>query len=230
MFCSTAAASYWDNPVRVCLLSGVWWSWWTILKSERRSMLNWTPFLERRTWLQSQTLATTNCHISLLLSSKLWGFIWRFHSLSPTWTSMTPRLLDMTFHLRANPGECMVDCKHTQNTGTNLKSSSQIVSWMQTLRWEAMISVFFHFGAGRWSWPGIIITIPLLSIVFGHLVQSFELLPPPGLKQVDATDILQHTQLWWPGQFSMTTMLIPPLKLLPPTSSLNYTLGESYLI
>jgi hypothetical protein len=70
----------------------------------------------------------------------------------------------------------------------------------------------------------------LLSIVFGHLVQSFELLPPPGLKQVDATDILQHTQLWWPGQFSMTTMLIPPLKLLPPTSSLNYTLGESYLI
>jgi len=151
MFCLTAAASYWDNPVRVCLLSGVWWSWWTILKSKRRSMLNWTPFLERRTWLQSQTLATTNCHISLLLSSKLWGFIWRFHSLSPTWTSMTPRLLDMTFHLRANPGECMVDCKHTQNTGTNLKSSSQIVSWMQTLRWEAMISVFFHFGAGRWS-------------------------------------------------------------------------------
>ncbi len=84
-------------------------------------MLNWTPFLERRTWLQSQTHATTNCHISLLLSSKLWGFIWRFHSLSPTWTSMTPSLLDMTFQLRANPGECMVDCKQPKILGPTWK-------------------------------------------------------------------------------------------------------------
>jgi trans-cinnamate 4-monooxygenase len=75
---------------------------------------------------------------------------------------------------------------------------------------------FLPFGAGRWSCPGIIITIPLRSIVFGHLVQSFELLPPPGLKQVDATDIATHSTVVarpiWHDYY-----VDPPLKLLPPT-------------
>jgi trans-cinnamate 4-monooxygenase len=47
---------------------------------------------------------------------------------------------------------------------------------------------FLPFGAGRRACPGIIIAIPLLSIVLGRLVQSFELLPPPGVKKVDVTE------------------------------------------
>jgi trans-cinnamate 4-monooxygenase len=47
---------------------------------------------------------------------------------------------------------------------------------------------FLPFGAGRRSCPGIIIAMPLLSIVLGRLIQSFELLPPPGVKKVDVSE------------------------------------------
>ncbi len=67
---------------------------------------------------------------------------------------------------------------------------------------------FLPFGAGRRSCPGIIIAIPLLSIVLGRLVQSFELLPPPGVKQVDVTEK--------GGQFSLhiathSTVVVRPI-------------------
>jgi len=54
---------------------------------------------------------------------------------------------------------------------------------------------FLPFGAGRRACPGIIIAMPLLSIVLGRLVQSFELLPPPGVKKVDVAET--------GGQFSL---------------------------
>ncbi|KAI5070317.1 hypothetical protein GOP47_0014660 [Adiantum capillus-veneris] len=46
---------------------------------------------------------------------------------------------------------------------------------------------FLPFGVGRRSCPGIILAIPIVSLVLGHLVQSFELLPPPGQSTVDIT-------------------------------------------
>ena len=47
---------------------------------------------------------------------------------------------------------------------------------------------FLPFGVGRRACPGIIIAMPLLAIVLGRLVQSFELLPPPGVKKIDVTE------------------------------------------
>jgi len=47
---------------------------------------------------------------------------------------------------------------------------------------------FLPFGAGRRACPGIIIAMPLLSIVLGRLIQSFELLPPPGVKKIDVAE------------------------------------------
>lgn len=47
---------------------------------------------------------------------------------------------------------------------------------------------FLPFGVGRRSCPGIILAIPILSLVLGRLVQSFELLPPPGQSKVDVTE------------------------------------------
>ncbi|MCO5592581.1 hypothetical protein L7F22_046584 [Adiantum nelumboides] len=44
---------------------------------------------------------------------------------------------------------------------------------------------FLPFGVGRRSCPGIILAIPIVSLVLGRLVQSFELLPPPGQSKVD---------------------------------------------
>ncbi|KAH7315579.1 hypothetical protein KP509_21G055600 [Ceratopteris richardii] len=44
---------------------------------------------------------------------------------------------------------------------------------------------FLPFGVGRRSCPGIILAIPIVSLVLGRLVQSFELLPPPGFRKVD---------------------------------------------
>nr|AHI17493.2 cinnamate 4-hydroxylase [Dryopteris fragrans] len=44
---------------------------------------------------------------------------------------------------------------------------------------------FLPFGVGRRSCPGIILALPILSLVLGRLVQAFELLPPPGLSKVD---------------------------------------------
>lgn len=54
---------------------------------------------------------------------------------------------------------------------------------------------FLPFGAGRRACPGIIIAMPLLSIVLGRLVQSFELLTPPGVKKIDDQEL--------GGQFSL---------------------------
>jgi trans-cinnamate 4-monooxygenase len=64
------------------------------------------------------------------------------------------------------------------------------------------------FGSGRRSCPGIIIAMPLLAIVLGRLVQSFELLPPPGVKKVDVSEK--------GGQFSLhiathSTVVVKPL-------------------
>ncbi|KAL5201991.1 hypothetical protein ABZP36_012943 [Zizania latifolia] len=53
---------------------------------------------------------------------------------------------------------------------------------------------FVPFGVGRRSCPGIILALPIIGITLGHLVQSFQLLPPPGLDKVDTTEK--------PGQFS----------------------------
>jgi trans-cinnamate 4-monooxygenase len=47
---------------------------------------------------------------------------------------------------------------------------------------------FLPFGSGRRSCPGIIIAMPLLSIVLGRMVQKCELLPPPGVKKVDVRE------------------------------------------
>jgi len=47
---------------------------------------------------------------------------------------------------------------------------------------------FLPFGVGRRACPGIIIAMPLLAIVLGRLVQSFELLPPPGVKKIDVSE------------------------------------------
>ena len=54
---------------------------------------------------------------------------------------------------------------------------------------------FLPFGAGRRACPGIIIAMPLLSIVLGRLVQSFELFPPAGVKTIDMAET--------GGQFSL---------------------------
>ncbi|XP_024373833.1 trans-cinnamate 4-monooxygenase [Physcomitrium patens] len=54
---------------------------------------------------------------------------------------------------------------------------------------------FLPFGVGRRACPGIIIAMPLLAIVLGRLIQSFELLTPPGVKKIDLTET--------GGQFSL---------------------------
>jgi len=67
---------------------------------------------------------------------------------------------------------------------------------------------FLPFGAGRRACPGIIIAMPLLAIVLGRLVQTCELLPPPGLKKVDVREK--------GGQFSLfmathSTVVVKPI-------------------
>ncbi|KAJ7297910.1 hypothetical protein O6H91_Y028900 [Diphasiastrum complanatum] len=47
---------------------------------------------------------------------------------------------------------------------------------------------FVPFGVGRRSCPGIILALPILSLVIGRLVASFELLPPPGVQKVDLSE------------------------------------------
>nr|ASA39652.1 cinnamate 4-hydroxylase [Marchantia emarginata] len=47
---------------------------------------------------------------------------------------------------------------------------------------------FLPFGAGRRSCPGIIVAMPLLHLVLGRLVQSFDLSPPPGVDKIDMTE------------------------------------------
>ncbi|KAF0927061.1 hypothetical protein E2562_029733 [Oryza meyeriana var. granulata] len=53
---------------------------------------------------------------------------------------------------------------------------------------------FVPFGVGRRSCPGIVLALPIIGITLGRLVQSFQLLPPPGMDKVDTTEK--------PGQFS----------------------------
>nr|ASA39650.1 cinnamate 4-hydroxylase [Conocephalum japonicum] len=47
---------------------------------------------------------------------------------------------------------------------------------------------FLPFGSGRRSCPGIIIAMPLLHLVFGRLVQTFDLFTPPGVDKIDMTE------------------------------------------
>ncbi|KAL2608175.1 hypothetical protein R1flu_026748 [Riccia fluitans] len=54
---------------------------------------------------------------------------------------------------------------------------------------------YLPFGSGRRSCPGIILAMPLLHLVLGRLVQTFDLLPPPGVDKIDTTEK--------GGQFSM---------------------------
>uniref|UniRef100_A0AAT9TZR5 trans-cinnamate 4-monooxygenase n=1 Tax=Anthoceros angustus TaxID=48387 RepID=A0AAT9TZR5_ANTAG len=54
---------------------------------------------------------------------------------------------------------------------------------------------FLPFGAGRRSCPGIILALPLLGLVLGRLVQTFELQTPPGVDKIDLTESA--------GQFSL---------------------------
>ncbi|XXG40028.1 hypothetical protein AAC387_Pa01g0843 [Persea americana] len=62
---------------------------------------------------------------------------------------------------------------------------------------------YLPFGVGRRSCPGIILALPILGITLGRLVQNFELLPPPGQKQLDVTEkggqfslhILKHSTI-----------------------------------
>ncbi|CAD5188999.1 unnamed protein product [Musa acuminata subsp. malaccensis] len=62
---------------------------------------------------------------------------------------------------------------------------------------------YLPFGVGRRSCPGIILALPILGITLGSLVQSFELLPPPGANKVDTTEkggqfslhILKHSTI-----------------------------------
>ncbi|XP_027072469.1 trans-cinnamate 4-monooxygenase-like [Coffea arabica] len=62
---------------------------------------------------------------------------------------------------------------------------------------------YLPFGVGRRSCPGIILALPILAITLGHLVQNFELLPPPGQSKIDTAEkggqfslqILKHSTI-----------------------------------
>ncbi|KAH9305800.1 hypothetical protein KI387_010204 [Taxus chinensis] len=47
---------------------------------------------------------------------------------------------------------------------------------------------YLPFGVGRRSCPGIILALPILALAIGRLIQSFELLPPPGQSKVDVSE------------------------------------------
>ncbi|KAL5580495.1 hypothetical protein UlMin_012937 [Ulmus minor] len=47
---------------------------------------------------------------------------------------------------------------------------------------------YIPFGVGRRSCPGISLAINILVITLGRLVQTFELLPPPGQSKIDTTE------------------------------------------
>ncbi|CAL9171138.1 unnamed protein product [Musa hybrid cultivar] len=47
---------------------------------------------------------------------------------------------------------------------------------------------FLPFGVGRRSCPGIIVALPLLSLIVGKLVKDFEMVPPPGVDEIDVTE------------------------------------------
>uniref|UniRef100_A0AAT9PXG4 trans-cinnamate 4-monooxygenase n=1 Tax=Swertia mussotii TaxID=137888 RepID=A0AAT9PXG4_SWEMU len=66
---------------------------------------------------------------------------------------------------------------------------------------------YLPFGVGRRSCPGIILALPILSITLGRLVQSFEMLPPPGQSKIDTTEK--------GGQFSLHIMKHSTIVLKP---------------
>ncbi|KAK6122174.1 hypothetical protein DH2020_044085 [Rehmannia glutinosa] len=66
---------------------------------------------------------------------------------------------------------------------------------------------YIPFGVGRRSCPGIVIAMPVLGITLGHLVQNFELLPPPGQSKIDTTE---NT-----GQFAMRILKHSTVVLKP---------------
>jgi trans-cinnamate 4-monooxygenase len=47
---------------------------------------------------------------------------------------------------------------------------------------------FLPFGVGRRSCPGIILALPILALVVGKLVRSFEMVPPPGVHKIDVSE------------------------------------------
>ncbi|KAL6634372.1 hypothetical protein ACP70R_027043 [Stipagrostis hirtigluma subsp. patula] len=47
---------------------------------------------------------------------------------------------------------------------------------------------FLPFGVGRRSCPGIILALPILALIVGKLVRSFEMVPPPGVEKLDVTE------------------------------------------
>ncbi|KAF7097221.1 hypothetical protein CFC21_099068 [Triticum aestivum] len=47
---------------------------------------------------------------------------------------------------------------------------------------------FLPFGVGRRSCPGIILALPILALIVGKLVRSFEMVPPPGVDKLDVSE------------------------------------------
>ncbi|KAL4620682.1 hypothetical protein ACB092_06G173000 [Castanea dentata] len=47
---------------------------------------------------------------------------------------------------------------------------------------------YVPFGVGRRSCPGMILSLPIIGITLGRLVQNFELLPPPGHSKLDTSE------------------------------------------
>ncbi|KQJ99419.1 cytochrome P450 CYP73A100 [Brachypodium distachyon] len=47
---------------------------------------------------------------------------------------------------------------------------------------------FLPFGVGRRSCPGIILAMPILALIVGKLVRSFQMLPPPGVDKLDVSE------------------------------------------
>lgn len=54
---------------------------------------------------------------------------------------------------------------------------------------------FLPFGSGRRCCPGSILALPLLALVVGRLVQTYELLPGPGLDNVDMSELGGQSRL-----------------------------------
>lgn len=54
---------------------------------------------------------------------------------------------------------------------------------------------FLPFGSGRRCCPGSILALPLLALVVGRLVQTYELLPGPGLNNLDMSELGGQSRL-----------------------------------
>ena len=47
---------------------------------------------------------------------------------------------------------------------------------------------FLPFGVGRRSCPGTILALPILALVVGKLMRSFEMVPPPGVDRLAVSE------------------------------------------